>query len=161
MLDIREATGHNDGPNVAMILHNVDMPEGVSWCGAFVYTALERAGVELPGTARTYAWAPTWTATHVIWRVTDNRRTRAGTEHLQTAHASVEEPGPGDVFGIWFASKKRVAHVGIVREWPVDGQYILTIEGNTNDRLSRDGDGVYSKRRLKSQLYAVSRWVKC
>lgn len=164
MLDIREATGHNDGPEVSYILSAVDMPEGLSWCGAFVYTAYLHAGVELPPPARAYAWAPTWTARNVIWRSNDNRRTRAGDEQGQTARASVlgsartDTPAPGDVFGLWFKSKRRVAHVGIVRDW-TDGNYAITIEGNTNTAGSREGDGVYSKRRLKSQIYAVSRWT--
>lgn len=157
MLDIREATGHNDGPEVGYILSTVNMGEGVSWCGAFVYAAYTHAGVELPPPARSYAWAPTWTARNVIWRSNDNRRTRAGDEQGQTARASVH---PGDVFGLYFASKKRVAHVGIIRDW-TDGSYAITIEGNTNTAGSREGDGVYNKRRLKSQIYAVARWTTC
>lgn len=151
LLDVREATGQNDGPMVAYILSRVDMPEGLAWCGALVYTAFELAGVQLPGEPRSYAWSPTWTASRVIWRASDTR----------TRTQSEAQPGPGDVFSIWFSRLGRVGHVGIVRDWQGDDRFLLTIEGNTNPGGSRDGDGVYASRRLKSQLHAVSRWVPC
>ena len=149
MLDVREATGRNDGPQVAWILSHVELAEGFSWCGAFVYTAMAEAGVTLPAPARAYAWAPTWTAKHVIWKVSD----------LKALTPGPVEPGPGDVFGLWFPSKQRVAHVGLITDWQPGNKYTLTIEGNTNNAGSREGDGVYAKRRLKSQLYRVSRWA--
>lgn len=161
LMDVREATGRNDGYAVEYMLNRVDMPAGLSWCGAFIYTVMDAAGVELPGRPAAYAWAATWTASHVIWR-NDHRRTRAGVEREQTARASGIVPG--DVFGIYYSSVGRVAHVGIVKDWGVPSeQYALTVEGNTGsgDALTREGDGVYCKRRLKSQIYAVSRWTKC
>lgn len=156
LLDVREATGHNDGPQVAWILSHVELAEGFSWCGAFVYTAMAEAGVTLPAPARAYAWAPTWTAKHVIWRASEKRRTGEGQTYGDTTQ---DEPGPGDVFGLWFPSKQRVAHVGLITDWQPGNKYTLTIEGNTNTAGSREGDGVYSKRRLKAQLYRVSRWA--
>lgn len=149
LLDVREATGRNDGPQVAWILSHVELAEGFSWCGAFVYTAMAEAGVTLPAPARAYAWAPTWTASRVIWKVGD----------LKALAPDVATPGPGDVFGLWFASKQRVAHVGLITDWQPGNKYALTIEGNTNTAGSREGDGVYAKRRLKAQLYRVSRWA--
>jgi hypothetical protein len=68
-------------------------------------------------------------------------------------------PGSADVFGIYFQDLKRIAHVGFIDEWTDGGSYCMTVEGNTNDTGSREGDGVYRKRRLKSQVYKVSRWV--
>lgn len=51
-----------------------------------------------------------------------------------------------------------VAHVGFIDAWP-DGDYVITVEGNTNMAGSREGDGVYRKRRPKQSIYQVSRWV--
>lgn len=68
-------------------------------------------------------------------------------------------PGTADVFGIWFANKKRIAHVGFIDEWQPPNAYCITVEGNTNEAGSREGDGVYRKRRLKTQIYKVSRWL--
>jgi hypothetical protein len=64
----------------------------------------------------------------------------------------------GEIFGLYFKSKKRVAHVGAVLEDFGDG-WVLTIEGNTNDAGSREGNGVYTRLRHKSQIYVVARWV--
>ena len=68
-------------------------------------------------------------------------------------------PGKADVFGIWFQNLNRIAHVGFIDEWKDDCAFCITVEGNTNDEGSREGDGVYKKRRLKSQIYKVSRWL--
>lgn len=38
---------------------------------------------------------------------------------------------PGDVFGIYFTSKNRIAHVGFIDE--VKANHYVTLEGNTND----------------------------
>lgn len=67
-------------------------------------------------------------------------------------------PKPADVFGIYFANLKRIAHVGFVDEW--GDKYLITVEGNTNEAGSNEGDGVYKKRRLISSIYQVSDWVK-
>jgi len=64
----------------------------------------------------------------------------------------------GEIFGLYFQSKKRVAHVGAVIEDFGDG-WVLTIEGNTDDAGSRDGNGVFTRLRHKSQLYVVARWI--
>ena len=40
-----------------------------------------------------------------------------------------------------------------------DGNYYITVEGNTNEAGSREGDGVYRKRRHIKTIYAISRWI--
>jgi hypothetical protein len=35
---------------------------------------------------------------------------------------------------------------------------MITIEGNTNEMGSREGDGVYKKRRYLRTIYKVARW---
>jgi hypothetical protein len=73
--------------------------------------------------------------------------------------AGNQTPQQGDVFGIFFLDKDRIAHVGFVH-LKVDGSsYVITVEGNTNEAGSNEGDGVYRKRRLESQVYKVSRWI--
>ncbi|SKB64206.1 CHAP domain-containing protein [Daejeonella lutea] len=69
-----------------------------------------------------------------------------------------QTPGAGDVFGLYFPEKGRIAHVGFVDEWK-DG-WVITVEGNTNVLGSRDGDGVYRKRRLVRSIYKVARYVE-
>lgn len=60
------------------------------------------------------------------------------------------------MFGIWFQKLGRIAHVGFIHEWGCE--WVVTVEGNTNDAGSREGDGVYMKRRINRQIYKVARW---
>lgn len=64
----------------------------------------------------------------------------------------------GDVFGIWFAENGRVAHMGMIET--IEGNLVVTLEGNTGDNGGRDGDGFYRKYRLKSQIFTVANYIK-
>ncbi len=55
-----------------------------------------------------------------------------------------------DIFGIYSASVRRINHVGLIKE--VQGKYLLTIEGNSHDRVE-------SRRRPLSTIYAFADWV--
>jgi hypothetical protein len=61
-------------------------------------------------------------------------------------------PSLASTFGIYFSSLKRVGHTGLIEK--VSGDFAVTIEGNTNDGGSRDGDGVYRRRRVLDALLA-------
>jgi hypothetical protein len=141
-IGVRESTGHNDGARVESYLKVTGLGKGNAWCAAFVAWTYQQAGVD----ALTSAWSPNWfPASNTIY-------TRGS--------ASNQTPSQADVFGIFFEAKKRIAHVGFIDEWQPDKPYTITVEGNTNEAGSREGDGVYRKRRLKSQIYKVSRWIK-
>ena len=66
-------------------------------------------------------------------------------------------PTTGDVFGLYFPEKGRIAHVGFIDEWK--DPWVITVEGNTNVLGGREGDGVYRKRRLVRSIYKVARYV--
>lgn len=135
-IGVREATGRNDGKQVEAYLKVVKASKGSSWCAAFVAWCFEQCNLKHAASA----WSPSWfPANKVIWKQGKGR-----------------EPGAGNVFGIWFNNKNRIAHVGFIDEW--HGKYAITVEGNTNEAGSREGDGVYRKRRLTRQIYAVSNW---
>lgn len=134
---VREATGKNDGPEVEYFLAQTGHPRGTAWCGAFTYTAHIEAGLRPPGDPSAYAWSPTWFST-------------------TTRLVAVDRCEPGDVMGIYFPSLGRIAHVGVVERR--DGDVLTTIEGNTNDASSREGDGVYRKRRKAGTVRAAARW---
>lgn len=139
-IGIREKTGNNDGKAVEGYLKSVGLGKGNPWCAAFVYWSLSAAGVEnIPRSGYSPSWFP---KKKVIYS------------------SDIKKPPPlaGDVFGIWFSGKGRIAHVGFIDSW-TSGTYCITVEGNTNEAGSREGDGVYRKRRLKSQIYKVSRWI--
>lgn len=140
-IGVREATGKNDGEAVEMFLAVTGLGKGYAWCAAFVAWAFNESGV----VASKSAWSPSWFPTSKTIYI-------RGGDRNQTPQAA-------DVFGIYFTNLKRIAHVGFVDDWQMNTSHVITVEGNTNDAGSREGDGVYRKRRLKSQVYKVSRWV--
>lgn len=146
-IGVREATGHNDGTRVEQYFASCKMPKGNAWCAAFVnWTFIQSdssACITLP---KSPAWSPSWFPDK---RVIYSRNTKPETIN--------PKPEPGDVFGLYFESKKRIAHVGFIHEWGTD--WVITVEGNTNEAGSREGDGVYKKRRPTRTIYKVSRWI--
>jgi hypothetical protein len=94
------------------------------WCASFASYVLDQAGTSIGK----MAYVPT-----VVVFFRDQGR-------LFTT------PVPGDVFNVWFPLKNRYAHCGFVEK--VDGDYIVTVEGNTNVAGSRTGGGVFRLRRL-------------
>jgi len=114
--------------------------KGDPWCASFVCWALGKAGIANPRSA----WSPDLLpAERLVWK---NRWP-----------LKKEQPHGGDIFGIWFSSKGRIAHCGFIEVWGTS--HVITVEGNTNENGSRDGDGVYRKRRLTRSLYAVADWL--
>lgn len=135
---MRERSGRNDGERVEEYLRAVGLGPGHPWCAAFVSWAFRRAGLDAVQTA----WAP---ALFPKQRVVYSR----GEEGYMMR--------PGDVFGIYYPAKKRIAHVGFLDG--EEGDFYITVEGNTNEAGSREGDGVYRKRRAKKTIFRVSRWT--
>lgn len=143
LIGVKELTGNNDGKEVAKIIEasGFDSTSRIPWCAAYIYYEFllidHRLEVEYP------AYAPSY--------FPDNRiiYTR-GQEEKCT-------PLQGDIIGIYFKNKKRIAHVGFY-----DGEifnYIITVEGNTNKAGSREGDGVWRKYRPKNTIYKISRFL--
>lgn len=141
---VREQSGHNDGPRIKAYLGYTGLKEGAPYCAAFVCWSLGRAGIVNPRSA----WSPgLFPASKVIWE-----------RNRHIPNVSLPEVfAPGNVFGIWFNDKGRVAHAGFTDG--LQGQWAITVEANTNVAGSREGDGVYRKRRLISSVYQVADWV--
>jgi len=137
---VRELTGNNDGARVEEYLASCGLGKGYAWCAAFVHWCYN--GVEIKGGG---AYSPSWFPVAKTIYISGNKSNKI--------------PSQCDVFGVWFNDKKRIAHVGFIDEWVDGGEFCITVEGNTNEGGSSDGDGVYKKRRLKSQVYKVSRWM--
>ncbi len=163
-VDIREKQP-NSGPAVEQYLRYVNLPKGNPWCAAFVCWVFGEAGVSNPRTG----WSPSlFPAGKVIW----NRESRTKSQEsrlpqgvsytyapsLGTNNERPIIPSTGDIFGIYFPEKGRIAHVGFIDRW--DGTWLVTVEGNTNTSGSREGDGVYRKRRLVRSIYKVARYIK-
>lgn len=137
---IREK-GLNRGPEVEKYLRYVGLSKGQPWCAAFVCWVFGKAGVPNPRSG----WSPAlFPHRKVIWN-------RDKDVHLNRT------PRAGDVFGIYFPQKNRIAHVGFVDLWQKN--WVITVEGNTNTAGSVDGDGVYKKRRPQRSIYQVARYI--
>jgi peptidoglycan hydrolase-like protein with peptidoglycan-binding domain len=131
---IRE-TARNRGPEVDEFVTRVGLNAagGYSWCQAFVYWAFDEAArkmdiknpcVKTAGVLDHWARSPTGARIY--------------------AEEAFDNPNlirPGAVFIVDHGGGK--GHTGLVTK-VVDGE-IATIEGNTNTRGSREGDGVYQK----------------
>jgi len=64
----------------------------------------------------------------------------------------------GMVMGIYFDDLKRVGHCGILERQ--QGDFWQIIEGNTNVKGSREGDGVWRKMRHKRAIHCFADWLK-
>lgn len=134
---VKENLGANDSKEIRMYLKSVGIDKPAYYCAAFVCWGFTVNGVDNPRTA----WSPSlFPKPNVV--------------NLKTS-----TPQPCDVFGVYYNDHGRIAHVGIIKRWPRDSEYFISIEGNTNNNGSRNGDGVYEKRRLKRTAYKISRWL--
>lgn len=137
---VQEETGNNDGPRIESYLKITGLGKGFPYCAAFVAWVYTRNHIPNPRSA----WSPDWFPEKNV---------------IYTNRPGIQEtivPDTGDVFGIYFPEKGRIAHVGFILTW---GKQVTTVEGNTSADGGRDGDGVYKKYRLKTQIYKVSRWL--
>ena len=138
-IGVVEATGNNDGPEVESYLAVTGFSAGAPWCAAFVAWAYTINDVPNPRSA----WSPSWfPPSNVIY----TRGFKSGTY-----------PQQGDVFGLYYANLGRIAHVGFVHQW--GDKIVITVEGNTNEDGSREGNRVAMKRRPIRTIYKVSRYV--
>ncbi len=151
-LGVREKTGRNDHPLIAKWNRRVGVPINSPYCASWVVNKLLDAGViEVPLTA----WSPSLFPKHarVMW-------------------AGVLIPGKKlrmmDVLGMWFKSRKRIAHVGFFLY--TLGDHIRSIEANTSttavsgsaeDRDATTGGGVVYKTRHRRAWYGASSFKNC
>lgn len=154
-LHIRETGGNNRGPLVEALQVYAGCYEGDPWCAAFcdvcVRLGFEAAGLKPP--------------LRIGVGCSDLVRRAAKLERVfELEHAGLGEyalgaPEAGDLLVLRSskkaASAKPYRHIGLVVS-PLNARGVLeTIEGNTNDAGSADGDGVYLKRRDPQRALSV------
>ncbi|WP_316839125.1 peptidoglycan-binding protein [Pedobacter gandavensis] len=130
-LGVRERTGKNDGQQVELFLAVVGLKKGEPWCAAFISWLFHKMGRTKPKSG----WSP----------------------DLFPKSKLTKAMLPGNLIGIYFPDKKRIAHVGMIEK--ARGSWIVAIEGNTNLKGSREGDGVYRKRRHLKSIHQISDWI--
>lgn len=140
---VTEKTGRNDG-EVDKYLQSVGLGGSrAPYCAAFVHWV----GRQALGAGNPYprsAWSPDM--------VKGGERVKQSTQ-----------PRGGETFGIWFQSKKRIAHTGLIEARK--GDYLVTIEGNTSPSAAsgsaadREGQGVHRKRRHWRTVHSLRDWL--
>ncbi|WP_036675170.1 peptidoglycan-binding protein [Pedobacter heparinus] len=130
-IGIRETNCENCGVAVKGYLSYVGIKSPAPWCAAFVSWCFGQAGYARPRTA----WSPA----------------------LFPRSRLVTAAKPGIVYGIFFASMKRIGHCGITER--LQGDFIVGLEANTSLAGSREGDGVYRKVRHKRSIHRYADWL--
>jgi hypothetical protein len=131
---VKETKG-NRGPKIKEYLNIVGLGEGYAWCAGFVCWCV----------------AKTSQAANVVVKL----QFSAGVLAMwnKNKELRVADPLPGDIFIMKFSNG--LGHTGIVTG--VTATEINTIEGNTNDGGSREGDGVYKRKRLRKTIHGYLR----
>ena len=126
---IVEKGGNNDGPLVRLLQDTLGKPEREPWCMSFVQSCLAYAE------KKTGVISPIFASEHcqTVWNKTPEVQ-RVKTSPLKYAIV------------VWRYEGTSSGHTGIVLECDYR-QWFRSVEGNTNGDGSRDGDGVYYKRR--------------
>lgn len=155
---VRELTGNNDGPEIKEYLKSVGLKEGYPWCVAFVVWCHLQISYDFP--IPNTAWSPSLFTSNVVYH---------------KFHKRISEwiPRGGEVGGIYYTSKKRVAHALIIEK--KFSKHYHTYEGNTSllgaildkmnlsqkekDELDRDGIWVARKIRKPEDIYIASDYI--
>lgn len=138
-LHVREIT-HNRGVEIDSMNVLCNVPLGSPWCASFASWIYYHADYDAPISA----WSPSYAMKKdIIYKknLKNNKKIQAG-----------------DAVTFYYSNLKRVGHVGIIVKQ--EGDYLYTIEGNTNENGSREGDGVYRKKRDINKIYAVTRYYE-
>lgn len=181
-IGIREKPS-NRGAEVEQYLRYANLAKGNPWCAAFVCWVFGQANIENPRTG----WSPDlFKDSKVIWNRAESGKRKVESLSVESVTRNQDpiaigsrtsgiayiyptrqttgkpvaigrQPDTGDVFGIYFPDKKRIAHAGFIDQW--DGSWLITVEGNTNVSGGREGDGVYRKRRPIQSIYQVARYI--
>lgn len=146
--------GINAGKEVERYLSYVDLSRGQPWCAAFICWIYGQAGVD----HHRSGWTPElFPSSKIIW--SKAQAYPAGQiSGKRQADSDQIIPDTGDIFALFFPEKNRIAHAGFVDQWK--DPWLITVEGNTNSSGSREGDGVYRKRRLVKSVYKVARYIE-
>lgn len=140
-IGIREKGGNNKGPDLAPFFAADSYKpnpsdDGYAWCAAFVCwavkTAMDATGTkETPGFQRPTtpgAWA------FEKWSLAQD----ATTQTKKKPRGDIQR---GDIIVFTFS------HIGIAVGHPDKNGHFYTVEGNTDEAGSREGGGVFRKRR--------------
>lgn len=152
-IGIREATGNNDGKEIEHIIDIGSGGEikhgGPPYCQYGQNFGLIEAVNKL---ILAYKW---WYNGYTPDNVNKGKQLKLVTGgNSNGGHVSIEDIQPSMWFYLYSSTRRSAHHVGYVEAINDDGT-ITTIEFNTNNNGSAEGDGVYRKIRSLSQMWAV------
>jgi hypothetical protein len=133
-----EPPNTNAGQAVEAIQKVTGNQRGAPWCASYVAKV---------GTA----------ALELLWPLKLTGSVAQLAKEAESRGVLVTVPLPGDVFVIWFPSLNRFAHTGFVVS--VNGSEAVTIEGNTSGGGSREGWGVFTRKRTFGPKDRFIRWT--
>lgn len=135
---VREITGNNDHPMItkAMKLCGLAGNKGYPWCAACIADIHDKAGIPAPYSAKVVDWFKY----NVVWE--------SKNEYLQP------EAKPGMVGALYYRELGRYGHIVLIVGSDKNNYY--TVEGNTNEWGSREGEGFYKKIRSKKSISALA-----
>jgi hypothetical protein len=148
-IGVNEATGRNDGKQVEAFQAVTGNRKGDAWCASFVAACLRWSKLTTwrNGNGAARSW---FKAADVVY----DRNVHGVKNFVKLAAKR------GNTGSLFYAKLNRIGHIFFIENMSRDGQYVITVEGNTNNGLSREGDGVYSLRRRVRNIYSVSDHVK-
>lgn len=140
-IGVTEATGHNDGRQVNQFQAATGNHTGDAWCASFVAYCLNKCGIQRIGNGMARSW---FNKDHITWRRDVNGLKKFSAQR-------------GDNGGLYFPAHKSIAHIFFIHD--IKDDKVITVEGNTNNQLSREGNGCWQCIRKIKTIYAVSNWI--
>lgn len=114
-------------------------PKGTPYCGIFVGNAYQLANL---APVKSYAVANEWYKQRIEEMLRHGIRKTNG------------KPVPGDIVCFQFWGTK-ITHVEMLLSFDDFSDYIYTIGANTSDPLNRKRQGIFIKRRRKSECFIL------
>jgi len=147
---VEEVDGTNCGPRVNQYKAATNLPpeEPWPWCAAFVCwvvrEAMKATGIKETATFKRPTTAGAWNLEN--WSLKQDNSTQTRKPHRGDIK-------PGDIVVFTFS------HVGFAVGEPDEEGYVSTLEGNTDTAGSREGGGVFRKRRKLSSIRSRIRFT--
>lgn len=137
-IGVREEGGANKGKRVEEYISAAGGKAGDAWCSAFVKWVFDQAGIK----TRINVYSPT---------------AHNSKNLIYTKSKFKSEPSSGDVFCLYYPGMKRIGHAGFFHS-KVNDKIYETVEGNSNKAGSREGIGVFKRKRSFNATFSISRW---
>ncbi|MBK8848498.1 MAG: peptidoglycan-binding protein [Bacteroidetes bacterium] len=131
---MEKPAGSNSGPDIKKYFDSVDIAQGYAWCVCFTYWCINQACANIGVTNK----MPRTAGVLAHWNTTKAKKILAA-----DAKNNPSLVKPGQFFMMKMG--RVTGHTGIVTA--VSGGFIECIEGNTNDGGSREGVGVFARKR--------------